>query len=155
VKSLDEMIEGMHEHARAMLIGDEKAQLLPFFHIQFKDRPDTVMATPWRDDYEKNLTIRSIRAALKQFRPSVVNYAMVSECWMLRQDRAPRKGDPMPSESERRIECVVVSAGDHKGAKMKMWEIIRDDKGRPTDLVADKEDYDQFEGRLADLLNDE
>ena len=154
MKSLDEMIEGMHEHAREMLIGDEKTQLIPFFHIQFKDRPDSIMATPWRDDHEKRLTVLAIRAALKQFRPSVVNYAMIAEAWMLEQDHKPTERDLLPSQSERRKECVIVSAGDHKGAKMKMWEIIRDDKGKPVDLVAQAE-YDHCEGRMVNLLNDD
>ena len=153
--SLDEMIEAMHTHARAVLIGDEKAQVLPFFHVQFKDLPDCIVPAPFQDERTKSMFIAAIKATLKLCRPSVVNYAFVSECWMLRQDHPPRNSDLLPSQSERRIECLVVSAGDHQGGKIKMWEIVRDDKGRPSDLVEDKQDYDNFGGRLTNLLNDD
>jgi hypothetical protein len=153
--SLDEMIEAMHTHARAVLIGDEKAQVLPFFHVQFKDRPDSIVPTPWRDDREKSAIVRSIREAMRLVRPSIVNYAFLSEAWLAQYDHAPRPGMVMPRERETKREVVVVSAGDHERAKMKVWEIVRDDKGRPSDLVEDKEGYDNFEGRLTNLLNDD
>ena len=149
------MIEGMHEHARAMLIGDEKSQLIPFFHIQFKDRPDTVLATPWRADGEKRLAVGALRAALKRFKPSVVNYAMISEAWFAEYNHMPRQGMRMPSEREDRKEVVIVVAGDHKSAKVKVWEIVRDDKGRPTDLVEDKKLPRHFEGQMVNLLVDD
>ena len=149
------MIEGMHEHARAMLIGDEKAQLLPFFHVQFKDRPDAIMATPWRGDHEKRAIVLSLREAMRQFRPSIVNYAMISEGWLAEYSHRPRPGMRMPSEREDRKEVVIVSAGDHKGATMKVWEIIRDDKGRPTDLVEEKNLADHMEGQMFNLLGDD
>lgn len=148
------MVEGMHDHARAMLIGDEKAMLVPFFHIQFKNRPDSIMATPWNGEREKSIVIRSIKAALKQFRPSVVNYAFVSEAWVAQQNHRPREGDLMPSEREDRREVVIVSAGDHDRATMKVWEIVRDDKGKPTDLVEEPM-MDCAEGRLFNLLADD
>jgi hypothetical protein len=153
VKSLDQMIEGMHAHARATLIGKNDEQILPFFHIQFKDRPDAVMATPWGGEREKSAMIAAIRASLKEFRKSVVNYAFVSEVWVAEYDHKPGQRDLMPSERETRREMVIVSAGDHTDARMRMWEIIRDDKGVVTDLVEDADmTPDHFEGRLHDLL---
>lgn len=149
------MIEDMHEHAKHVLIGHADEQLIPFFHIQFKDRPDAIMATPWDGEEEKSLTIRVIKASLKQFRSSVVNYAFVSEVWTAEYDHRPGQRDLMPSERETRKECVIVSAGDHHSATMRMWEIVRDDHGVVTDLVAWKETPDHFEGRLHNLLADE
>ena len=46
MRSLDQMIEDMHAHARGVLIGKNDEQILPFFHIQFKDRPDAIMLAP-------------------------------------------------------------------------------------------------------------
>lgn len=152
MKSLDEMVEGMHAHAMAMLIGDEKAQLIPFFHIQFKDRPDTLIATPWSGEDEKSRAIRVVKEVMRQCRSSVVNYAFASEAWVATQTHRPRKGDRMPSEREDRREVVIVSAGDHQRATMKTWEIVRDDKGRPTDLVEDKT-MGHATGRLYNLLD--
>ena len=48
---------------------------------------------------------------------------------------------------------MIVSAGDRDNARMKMWEIVRDDQGRVTDLVEDKAHAaDHYEGRLHNLL---
>jgi hypothetical protein len=146
------MIEGMHSHARGVLIGHNDAQLIPLFHIQFKDRPDALIPAPWRDERDKSHYIRAIRMSLKECKPSVVNYAMISEAWFAEYNHAPRPGMRMPREREDRKEVVVVSAGDHHGAKMKVWEIIRDHQARVTDLVEEKAEADHFEGRLHNLL---
>ena len=146
------MIEGMHGHARDVLIGKNDGQLVPLFHIQFKDRPDALIPAPWRDERDKSFYIRAIRMSLKELKPSVVNYAMISEAWFAEYNHAPRPGMRMPREREDRKEVVVVSAGDHHGAKMKVWEIIRDHQARVTDLVEEKAETDHFEGRLHNLL---
>jgi len=146
------MIEGMHGHARDVLIGKNDGQLVPLFHIQFKDRPDALIPAPWRDERDKSFYIRAIRMSLKECKPSVVNYAFLSEAWLANYDRKPGPKDLTPSQRETRRECVVVSAGDHHGAKMKVWEIIRDHQARVTDLVEEKAEADHFEGRLHNLL---
>jgi hypothetical protein len=146
------MIEGMHAHAKHTLIGKNDEQLVPFFHIQFKDRPDEIMPAPFGDERQKSAFIAAIREAMKIFGRSVVSYAFVSEAWTAQQDHAPRQGDLMPSQRETRRECVIVSAGDHDNARMKMWEIMRDGQGRVTDLVEDFTTSDRFEGRLFNLL---
>ena len=146
------MIEGMHGHARDVLIGKNDGQLVPLFHIQFKDRPDALIPAPWRDERDKSFYIRAIRMSLKECKPSVVNYAFLSEAWFAEYNHAPRPGMRMPREREDRRECIVVSAGDHHGAKMKVWEIIRDHQARVTDLVEEKAEADHFEGRLHNLL---
>ena len=155
MKSLEGMIDQMHAHARHVLIGKNDEQILPFFHVQFKDRPDAIMATPWRDEREKSAFIRAIRKSLKHFGSSVVNYATISEAWIAEYDHRPGEADLMPVDRESKKECVVVSAGDHNCGKVKIWEIIRDDKGRVTDLVEEKAKLDDFEGRMFNLLEDE
>ena len=152
MRSLDQMIEDMHAHARGVLIGKNDEQILPFFHIQFKDRPDAIMPAPFNgDEREKSLFIAAVRAAMKAFRPSVVNYAFVSEAWAATQTHRPGKEDLTPSQREDKREVVIVSGGDRDRAIMKMWEIVRDDQARVTDLVEDKAS-DSFEGRLYNLM---
>lgn len=146
------MIESMHTHARDVLIGKKDTQLLPFFHIQFKDREDAIMPMPWHDEREKSLYIKAIAMSLKAFKPSIVNYAFLSEAWVATQTHRLRKGDLTPAQREDKRECVIVSAGDHKGAKMKAWEIVRDDKARVTDLVEVKSMAGHVEGRLHNLM---
>ena len=153
MKSLDQMIEGMHDLAKHVLIGSATDQVPPTFHVQFKDRPDALIPAPWRDEREKWAFIKAIRMSLKQTRSSVVNYAFVSEAWVALSDHRPRKGDLSPAQREDKRECIIVSAGDHDGAKMKMWEIVRDDQARVTDLVEDPNmTADHFEGRMHNLM---
>jgi hypothetical protein len=153
--SLDEMVDQLHAHARRVLIGSASEQIVPFFHVQFKDQPDAVMPAPFSDERTKDAFIKALREALKMCRSSVVNYACISEAWMAVQDHPLREGDLPPSKRETKKEIVVVSAGDCAGAQMKVWEIIRDDKGRVTDLVENKDITDHFEGRLVNLMEDE
>jgi hypothetical protein len=153
MRSLDQMIEVMHTHARGMLIGSATEQLTPLFHVQFKNRPDALIPAPWRNDQEKLGYTHAVKAVLRQFKPIVVNYAFLSEAWVATQDHEPRPDDLSPSQRETRKECVIVSAGDHDGARMKMWEIIRDDQARVTDLAEIKSKAAaHFEGRMHNLL---
>jgi hypothetical protein len=149
------MVGAMADHARHVLIGKNDEQIVPFFHIQFKDRDDAIMPAPFSDERQKSAFIKAIRMTLKAFRGSVVNYAMISEAWAAEQNTPPRDGDLAPSERETRRECVIVSAGDHQRAIMKMWEIIRDDQGRVTELIEEKHKDDHFEGRMFNLLEDD
>jgi hypothetical protein len=150
--SLDELVEMGLKHAKNVLIGKSDAQLTPLFHIQFNDRPPAITPTPWSSDRDKSAIIAAMRMALKISRSSVVNYSFLSEAWVAVQSHRPRDSDLPPSEREDRKECVVVSAGDHDGARLRMWEIVRDDRGRVTDLVEDTTGHDSFEGRLFNLM---
>jgi hypothetical protein len=155
MRTLDQMVAAMHAHARRVLIGSASEQIVPFFHVQFKDQPDAVMPAPFNDERTKSAFINALREALKMFRSSVVNYACISEAWMAVQDHPLREGDLPPSKRETKKEIVVVSAGDRAGAQVKVWEIIRDDQGRVTDLIEDKATHDRFEGRMFNLMEDE
>jgi len=150
MKSRDQMIEALHQHARRILIGHADEQLAPFFHIQFKNR-DSILPAPFSGEREKSAFLHALRATLKAFRSEVVNYAGISEAWTAEYDHEPGEADLMPSERETRKECVVVTAGDRRGATLRMWEIIRDGKGAVTDLVEQKAP-DRLEGRMHNLM---
>jgi hypothetical protein len=149
--SLDELVEIGLKHAKSVLIGKSDAQLLPTFHIQFKDRPPAIIASPWIGERDKSAIIAAMRSTIRLYRRTVVNYSFLSEAWVATQDHRPRADDLTPSQ--RRKECVVVTAGDHDGARMKMWEMVRDDQGRVTDLVEEAANgCEGFEGRLFNLM---
>jgi hypothetical protein len=155
--SLDGLVDQALDQAKRTLIGSSTGQLLPTFLIQFKDRPPAVIAAPWSSERDKAATCAAMRRALKLYRPSVVNYSFVSEAWVATQDHSPRAGDLLPSQRETRKECVIVTAADKAGARLKAWEIIRDGAGRVVELKAEKAagNADRFEGRLFNLLEDE
>jgi hypothetical protein len=153
--TLDQMIDQALDQAKRTLIGSATGQLIPTFIIQFKDRPPAVIASPWKSDREKAATFAGVRRALKIYRHSVVNYSFVTEAWVAVQDHPYRDGDLAPSERETRKECVFANAYDHRGGRAQLWEIMRDDEGRVTDLIADKGPGRDVAGRAHNLLEDE
>ena len=153
--SLEELIELGRKHAERVLIGKPGAQLPPTFHIQFTNRPPAVMAVRWRDEREKRMCFAAIRAALKDFRPTIVNYAFMSEAWLATQDHRPRAGDLLPSEREDRQEAVVITACDHDGGTLRAFEIKRGPDAAVTELTPRTEPGSDFEGRMFNMLQDD
>ena len=155
--SLEELIELGRKHAEHVLIGKPGAQLLPTFHIQFKDRPPMIMATPWRSETDKRVTIAAMRGVLKEVRQSVVNYSFISEAWLAVQNHRPRASDLMPSEREDRKEAVIITACDHDGGTLRAFEIKRGSDSAVTELTPEKEPgkFDHFEGRMFNMLQDD
>jgi hypothetical protein len=154
--TLEELLDFGREHAEKSLIGVKGAQLLPMFHIQFVDRPPVIMVTPWRDDREKALTIRSIRAAIKHFRPSVDSYSFMAEAWVAIQNTAPRATDLPASEREDRRECVIISCFNKDKGFLRAFEIKRSPDATICELTPQRKAdmFDRFEGRLYNLFED-
>jgi hypothetical protein len=150
--SLDRLIAYGHAHAQRVLIGQPGAQLMPFFHIQFKNRPDAILAAQWNNDAEKSAFIGALRSALQALRGDIVSYSFLTEAWVATQARPWRAGDLRPSKRESRTECVIVNACDGLNSRFGMWEIIRDAEGRVTDLVEQPQSGCQLQGRLVNLL---
>jgi hypothetical protein len=153
--SLDQMVAYGHQHARHMLIGRNDVQLAPIVHIQFNDRPAAILCCPCSDEREKCAFIATVRAALRELRPQVVNYASLTEGWMVTQDRPWRNGDLRPSQRESRQECVVIDASDGLDSRLRLWEILRDVQGRITDLVALPTGDGPSSGRMVNLFEEE
>ena len=76
------------------------------------------MATPWRSESDKVMTIAVLRGVLKEVRQSVVDYSFISEAWLAVQNHRPRASDLMPSEREDRKEAVIITACDHDGGTL-------------------------------------
>jgi hypothetical protein len=154
--SIDQMIDQAFDQAKRVLIGSATDQIIPTFVIQFKDRPSALIAAPWESDQEKAATFAAMRAALQMYRSSVVNYSFLTEAWVAIQDHPYRPGDLEPSKRESRKECVLAGAFGHDGGRMQAWEILRDDEGRVTELVAEKGTKPDWEGgRAYNLMEEE
>ena len=152
--NLDEFLQSGIDHARSILIGKPGAELMPAFVVQFKDRPPAIIGAPWADDSEKYATIEAVRLTLKAFRPSVISYLFWSEAWMAHEDTDHPIG-LQPRDRMDRQEVVLVNAFNLDGGKMVTLEIMRDDKGVVTELKSLGATYEQFEGRLHNLLKDD
>jgi hypothetical protein len=154
--SIDELIQSGVDQAKRVLVGRPGASLMPAFVVQFKDRPPAMIGTPWSDDQDKDIAISAMRAMLKLYRDSVTSYLFWSEAWQAYEDKNHPIG-LMPRDRMDRKEVVIINAFDKKGGKMVSLEIMRDDKGVVTDLIAnDKEsDLTVLSGRLHNLLKDD
>jgi hypothetical protein len=153
--TIDELIQSGVDQARHVLIGAPGAELLPAFVIQFKDRPPTIVATPWSGDDEKHATVEAMRAMLKIYRASVHSYMFWSEVWLAHEDPKHPIG-LAPRDRQDRKEAVFINAFNHEGGKVCVLEIVRDDKGVVRDLVKNKHgEIDQFSGRLHNLLQED
>jgi hypothetical protein len=150
--SVDELLDMAIGLARAELIGNAGAEIMPTFVIQGKDKT-TFVGTPWSGDAEKEYAITAIRALLKKER--AVSYSFISEAWLSTQ----QKGEPyiQPRLSDKRREVVICNAFNRHGdGKMRCYEIKRDNQGVVADLVLDSDEFSQkgFSGRLFNLFED-
>jgi hypothetical protein len=166
-KLADDLLKLAYDQAERVLLNSRKGQIVPAFVIVGQDGTRKIIATPWKDDREKRLTLLIIKQALSEI--NGIAYSLVVEAWMLELDPneyadAQKSGkDLTPSKSERRIEivdafaCVKIDAGLRKISKI--WEIIRDNTGRVTELKQRHNTSNAAEGQgtggaLASLLDD-
>jgi hypothetical protein len=156
LRSLDQMVAFAEAHARAMLIGKPGVQLDPIFHVQFKSRPDSILAMPWRDEHQRRAIIDAIHFAIKAVRADVVNFVFLSEGWLASQDHRFRDGDLLPEKRENRREIVFIHAGDGLDTRFRVWEIVRDDQAVITELTPLPEgcDLEALAGPWCGLLED-
>lgn len=151
--TVDELLDSAASHARAVLIGEKGAQLLPTWVLQFKDprKPTTIIATPWGGEQEKAMVFDVMRGMV---RAEANVYSFMSECWMAHETRGAARS-LMPSEREDKIEVVMINACDRKEGKMLMLEMIRGPDGVVTELKPQEDQATHFEGRAANFLVDE
>jgi hypothetical protein len=154
--SIDELLQSGVSHAKHVLIGEEGAQIIPCFIIQFKDRPPAILATPWTNDKEKWATREAVRLSLKHFYDSVDSYMFWTEAWMATENIHHPSG-LMPSDREDKREVVVINAFDKQNERVCVLEIVRGDDGRVTNLVEDKTATDTtfWSGAMHNLLKDD
>jgi hypothetical protein len=154
--SLDDLVTFARIYAEDVLIGNDGAQLRPTFHVQFKGgRPPVIFATPWRSEVEEAATVAVVRAAIKAFRPIVASYVFMTEAWVAKYDHRPGPRDRLPSQREDRIEAVVIIACTPDEGVQRLFEILRDDKARVTELKPEKNKMDRAEGRFLNLFDED
>jgi hypothetical protein len=147
--NVDELLNRAADHARNVLIGNPKAELLPTWLIQAKGKT-TLVATPWEGEMQKEIVTLAMRGILKK--ENADSYSFMSEAWMAHESLDAPIG-LMPRDREDKIEIVLINACDHQGAKVRTYEIKRDDKGVVTELELQTHgDEDEFSGRLYNLL---
>jgi hypothetical protein len=153
---LDELVEKAHQHARTVLVGDPQAQILPSWLIQFKNRPTTLVATPWGEEREKIMIFGVMRMTMRDPRAGVVSYSFMTEGWKS-IEYAGRDTGLMPSQREDKIEVVIINACDRERGITRMYEMVRGPDGAVTELKPERDFEEcprQEGGRAINLLLD-
>lgn len=115
--------------------------------------------TPWRDDREKELFVRTLRGAMRELGARA--YSFITEAWMAVYDiNDPKPGEPgflMPSESPKakRDDVLMISTYDAAGEydATRFLVTIRE---RGLNILGPRDDESfkdhKMEGRLFNLL---
>jgi hypothetical protein len=162
--TIDELLKAAEGQARRVMIGG-KEELTPIAHMIRPNGQSIVLATPWRNATEKDITLRTLAALMRD--DQIVRYSMLHEGWMRtaepgeftpEQEAAIVSGDLMPSidpiaQHPKRIE-VVIAIGVEKGGKtIRMWETKRDKRGNCVELVEIDTNADEWRGPALELLD--
>jgi hypothetical protein len=154
----DELLSIAETHARAVLLGG-KAEMMPIAHMIKANGEELILATPWRNDFEKQLTQRMLSQLMKK--GDVIRYAVVCEAWaaaaMEGEAETVKPGDvvtPAISKRPDAREIVMAIAVDANGSNTRVLVIKRDANGACVDLVVEADATD-FIGPLTDLLRPE
>lgn len=152
-KTIDQLIDKAVEHATKTLVGKPGAEMVPLWHIQFEDREDAVIATPWPNDHVKYAFVGALRESMKQPQFKVINYCFMSEAWKAEEGPGTPRGI-QPRDREDKIEIVMINACDRTHGRAKMLEIIRGSDGVVTELreTPSLNNYDNIGGDLVNLL---
>ena len=159
--SLNDLLGLAEKQARQELVGAPKAtQLLPTWLVAAANNDIIIIATPWADDRQKEITAEAMRATMRAKKATA--YSFLCEAWMVRKrldgmslqeayDKTYSDAE-MPRNDPHRIETVVATAGDRNGSKSAMWRIVRDTAGVVTELIEEPDAPDMVVGRFNDIL---
>lgn len=134
--SLEELLDLAEAQARRVLIGT-KEELTPMWLMVDAENRVQVVATPWRDNREKHLTVRVMRLSMRE--QQIVAYTLLVEAWFAVASAKEMGGKeykgPPPSERADRKEAVCVIGCNRAGQSLfRQWEIVRDKRGRCAEL---------------------
>ncbi|HEX3521266.1 MAG TPA: hypothetical protein VHT52_04175 [Stellaceae bacterium] len=149
-----DLLKSAEDHARRVMIGG-KGQLCPLAHLVRADGEEAVIGTPWKDEFEREVTYRALRALLHD--GSVIRYMLLSEAWASKAPPGWKLGDPdpdpLPADSPDRVEIVMACAVERGGRTVRSWETKRDAAGNCVELV-EQADTSEWRGRWLGLFED-
>jgi len=141
---LDELLKHAEENARRILVKERQGEMAPVFHLISGDgEHDTVIVTPWRDDFEKKLAVAKVKQIAHEIDALAVCFS--SECWMLSVPSS-QKYHERPSQSPNRIETVFILAYDGEEVKCSTLQTIRDKPGGKIIALVKDEDLSNLGG---------
>jgi hypothetical protein len=155
---LDKLIDLAEQQARLILLELKLPSLTAAWVLMTKAGKFEILATPWRDELEKQMYADMLRAVMRQKR--VVAYSFVSEVWSRQlesgewdqENNQPFDGI-MASQDPAREEAVIAYAGTKNMARWKQWRIVREaTTERIIDLKEQSMPGSECESWIAEML---
>lgn len=152
---LERLMKLGRDQAEKVLIGTKK-ELLAMFVLVKRDGAVDIVATPWENDKAKHQIVLNI--CLNVIKENVTSFSFLSEAWFATVhtesgDLPPPIG-PRPADRPDRKESVICITGDGKEQGFESWPIIRDAKGRCTELGTNLyKDKVGFDSWIATAIN--
>ena len=150
---LQELFDIAAANAARMFNEDPDHEVLPMWHAVQGNGEHMLIATPWKDDTEKMITVDMLRRVFREHH--VKRFAFIVEAWLatLKTKREVDEG-PRPSEHPDRREVLMVTAEDRDGSQiMGVYYILRPEHGPPKLSPLDVQTYDKTAGRMVGLLD--
>ena len=151
-QKLRELFDIAAENAARMFNDSDDHEVLPMWHAVQGDGEHVLIATPWRDDLEKRITVDQLRKlfAAKQ----VKRFVFIVEAWLAQvKTRREVEEGPPPSQHPDRREVLMITAEDRDGSQiMGVYYILRPEHGPPKLSPLEVQPYDQTTGRMVGLL---
>ena len=151
-QKLRDLFDVAAENAARMFNESDDHEVLPMWHAVFGNNEHALIATPWSNDEEKQITVNGLRKmfAAKQ----VKRYAFIVEAWIAQVTtmREVRDG-PRPSQHPDRREVLMITAEDRDGSQIiGQYYILRPEHGPPKLSPLEVQPYDSTTGRMIGLL---
>jgi hypothetical protein len=152
--TLDQMIEAALEYARNTLINKPDKQIPPTFVLVTADDEMTIIPAPWKNSEQRSMALNVLKFTMK--RTQVVAYSVVSEAWMAREPKDPRKwSGKIPSEHPNKKEVILIIAVNKIDRLSIAYDIVRGKKDIVIDLIKFGEmNKENLFGDLITLLDD-
>lgn len=149
--------EDMIQSAKTNIMTD--GELAPVTLVMVKD-PESgevgmgVLQMDMENDMTKQLDAMRIKKICTE--ETVYGLMMMSEVWMAQaesKEEMESEDFVMPSQRDDKKECMMCTFESTGETKLTMFDIIRDEDGKITELKEhDASGYDGYEGRFANLL---
>jgi len=151
------LLEVISEYMHNMLLNKKDGEIMPTWLCVTREGQKLMLATPWRDDQEKEDQVARVRVFMKL--KNVVCYAFVDEMWMAHVTKEEFE-DPhtqRPKDRVDRIEIVMAFATNNQECVYRQWDIKRNYEGTVIELpekplVSKDGEEGQFSSWLTQLL---
>jgi hypothetical protein len=152
-RKLQELFDHAAENAARLFNESDDHEVLPMWHAVQDDGEHMLIATPWRDDAEKEIAMEMLRDVFRQHR--VKRFVFIVEAWIARVGTMAEVNEgPRPSEHPDRREVLMISGEDRDGSQiMGVYYILRPEHGPPKLSPLEVKPYDHTTGRMVGLLD--